>query len=549
MSLTRRSVDMPWPPGTVRIEDLHSKNADIILQPQPTTDPNDPLNWPSWRKYLNFILVNFYVLLVFALINMVTVTWASMNLELGFSYDILNDSYAAGCGSLCIGGIFLLPFALKYGRRPVYILSLAVQCGIAVWSARVQNVADLMMVNILGCFVGALCEVMMQMTVADVFFVHQRGLMNSIYIWVLTIGSSLAPLAAGYVTASQGWRWVWWWTAILIGVFVVLMFFLYEETKYECKTLDGFPTTNRPSQDDFTGSVNQALEEKSPPSKDTEANTVEVSRRESQLTRVEIDPTIPVKPYWKKLALWSSSPRSIRFLVRHSYQPFLILWHIRAVLYMSLLNGAMTAAAIMPITVYSVYMTLPPYNFEPQQIGLLGLPAFIGTLIAALICGPLSDWMILRMARSNGGIYEPEMRLWLILAFTPFVAAGLLMFGIGLDRGLPWPFVAVGLGVGSFGMTPAMSLSLTYLTDAYTEIISDSLVAVTFVKNLFPTILVFALTPWITAVGLGNVFITAAVIFVFILLGNIIFIRFGKRFRMRSAEKYRLYAGHSLEAA
>ena len=59
------------------------------------------------------------------------------------------------------------------------------------------------MVNIWGCFVGALCEVMVQMTVADFFFVHQRGVMNSIYIWNLTIGTTLVPLAAGYVTSSQ----------------------------------------------------------------------------------------------------------------------------------------------------------------------------------------------------------------------------------------------------------------------------------------------------------------------------------------------------------
>lgn len=484
--------------------ELHSNNAEVILQPRPSTDPNDPLvtpfhlscskclsdpkqNWPTWRKYLNFSLVSLYVLLVFALyvslhnaigvpaymsfsrINMVTVTWASMSLDLGFSYDILNDSYAAGCGALCVGGIFLLPFAVKYGRRPLYVLSLAVQCGIAIWSARIQSAGDLIMVNILGCFVGALCEVMMQMTVADVFFVHQRGLMNSIYVWILIIGSSLAPLAAGYVTVSQGWRWVWWWTAILIGVFLILMFFLYEETKYDCHAIVGLPSVGRPSQDDLTSQVDREDEEaKSSPPKD--ANNSVAPRQQLALEEVEIDATIPVKPYWKKLALWSSSPDSFRSLIRHCYQPFFILWNIPAVLYMSILNGAMTTSAIMPITVYSIYMTLPPYNFSPQQIGLLGLPSFIGTLVATLICGPLSDWIILQMARRNGGIYEPEMRLWLILAFTPFMAAGLLMFGIGLDKGLPWPFVCVGLGLSSFGMTPAMSLSLTYLTDAYTEV-------------------------------------------------------------------------------
>ncbi|KIW87923.1 uncharacterized protein Z519_11508 [Cladophialophora bantiana CBS 173.52] len=325
------------------------------------------------------------------------------------------------------------------------------------------------------------------------------------------------------------------------------MFFLYEETKYECQTVNGFPSPSRPSQRDLARQVDSDLEEKQSPANDAIVSVV--PRPEVPLVGVRIDPIIPVKPYWKKLALWSSSPKSIRSLVRHSYQPFFILWHIPAVLYMSILNGAMTAAAIMPITVCSIYMTMAPYNLMAQEIGLLSLPEFIGALAAAVICGPLNDWVILRMARSNGGIYEPEMRLWLILTFAPFVAAGLLMFGIGLERGLPWPFIAVGLGVASFGSTPATSLSLAYLTDAYTEIISDALVAVTFVKNLFPTALVFALTPWITAVELANVFIRATVIFIIILFGDIISIAFGKRFRTCSAGNYRLYAGHPLEKA
>ncbi|RMZ75809.1 hypothetical protein DV738_g5268, partial [Chaetothyriales sp. CBS 135597] len=404
-----------------------------------------------------------------------------MGEELGYSEAMLNDSFAAGCAALSLGGVILLPFALKYGRRSVYLISLAAECGIAIWSARMQNVGDLMAVNILECLVGALNEVMIQMTVADVFFVHQRGLMNSIFIWTWIFGGSLAPVAAGYVTISQGWRWVWWWTAILMGVFLVIMFFFYEETKYDHRTIKNLSTPGNHSQDDGPGQV----KERPSLSKDADTTSVAV-QLETELTRPQIDPTIPVKPYWKKLALWSStsSGGSLRFLIRHCYQPFLILWNIPAVLYMSLLNGAMLSALLVPITVYSIYMTEPPYNFTPEQVGLMGIPGFLGTMVSTIICGPLSDWLIVRMARNNGGIYEPEMRLWLILAFTPFVAAGLLMFGIGIDKGLPWPFVCVGLGLASLGTTPAMSQSLTYLTDAYTDIISDSLVAVVFVKNL-----------------------------------------------------------------
>lgn len=35
--------DPAWPPGTVRLELLKSGNAEIVLLPRPTLDPNDPL--------------------------------------------------------------------------------------------------------------------------------------------------------------------------------------------------------------------------------------------------------------------------------------------------------------------------------------------------------------------------------------------------------------------------------------------------------------------------------------------------------------------------
>lgn len=131
-----------------------------------------------------------------------------MNIQLGFSYTILNDSYALGNGTLAIGAFLLIPFALKYGRRPIYIFSTAAQLGICVWSARIETVADIMLVNAFSCGVGALAEVIVQMTIADMYFVHERGRMNQIYVWMVNTGASLAPVAAGYITVSQGWRWM-----------------------------------------------------------------------------------------------------------------------------------------------------------------------------------------------------------------------------------------------------------------------------------------------------------------------------------------------------
>lgn len=196
-----------WPPGTVRIETLQlAAGKDIILQPRPGDDPNDPLNWADWRKRINFGLAAWYAFLNFGYISAVTPTWIPMNEQLGFSYAILNDAYALGGAGTALAAFVLVPFALKYGRRPIYIVSTVLQFAIAVWSAKQETVADQMLVNLFLNSIGALAEVMVQMTVADMFFVPQRGVANTIYVWVAFSGAFLWPVAGGFITITQGWR-------------------------------------------------------------------------------------------------------------------------------------------------------------------------------------------------------------------------------------------------------------------------------------------------------------------------------------------------------
>ncbi|KAJ9293590.1 hypothetical protein DTO271G3_7669 [Paecilomyces variotii] len=548
MDVERQDRDATWPPGTVKLEDLRAgTDGEIILQPRPSTDPNDPLNWPKWRKYLNFGLSCYYAVMVYALIDAATPTWTPMNEQLGFSYDILNDSYAIGCGTLAIGAFLLIPFALKFGRRPVYILSTAVQFAISIWSAKLQTVTDLMLVNVFSCLVGALAEVIVQMTVADVFFVHQRGLMNSLYVWFENIGGSLAPLAAGYITVSQGWRWVWWWIAVFFGLGLICFVFLYEESKYTLRAIDGISVNelHRPIDGNETTEKGQTFKTQLT-TQATETGTNQ--ELQPQSNSASVDTTIPTKTYWQRLTLWSSSPGSLHSFVRHSYQPFMILISIPAVFYMSLLYGAMLAASTVMVTTLSSWMAEPPYNFNAAQIGLMSLPPWIGTTLGSLVCGPMSDWLILFLAKRNKGIYEPEMRLWVIAAFIPFVPAGLFMFGIGLNNGSPWPVLAVGYALCNFGTTPASSIALTYITDAYTEIVADALVAVTFTRNLLSTIFVFVLSPWIAKVGMKNVYVTIGVLLTAVLLGMFIFIAYGKMFRVKTAHVYRYYAARQFES-
>lgn len=362
----------------------------------------------------------------------------------------------------------------------------------SAWSARMQTVTDIMLVNIFSCLVGALSEVLAQMTVADLYFVHERGLMNSVYVWTMMVGIDLSPLAGGYVVESQGWRWVWWWMVILFGGGLVAFLFGYEETKYAAPA-EGHPVSE--NADD-----QHAKEEKE--KEDIEATLPAESRNglselQQQKQHLQsfhwVDNTIPPKPYTQKLKLWTPSPTPLTTAARHSYEPFIMLATIPALLFMSLVYGAMTAASNVTVTTLSSWMTKPPYNFNASQIGLMGIPPFVGTTIGVMISGPLSDRLILRLARSNDGVFEPEMRLWMAIVFVPFVPAGLLMFGVGLNDERHWALLAAGLGIVAFGTVPPSSVALTYLTDAYEDVSFPPCQLIPFTpkkkkkKNSYPT--------------------------------------------------------------
>jgi MFS family permease len=139
---------------------------------------------------------------------------------------------AINYGGLAIGCIFFVPFVHKFGRRPLYLFSSALQLASVVWQAKVHTFGDLIGSNLISGLGGAISETMVQITIADIFFVHQHALMNGWYLVATGLSVFLGPVASGYVVESQGWRWMWWWCAIFMSIQLLLVVFMFEESKY-----------------------------------------------------------------------------------------------------------------------------------------------------------------------------------------------------------------------------------------------------------------------------------------------------------------------------
>lgn len=71
--------------------------------------------------------------------------------------------------------------------------------------------------------------------------------------------------------------------------------------------------------------------------------------------------------------------------------------------------------------------------------------------------------------------------------------------------------------------------------------------ALTFSRNTLSTIFVFAMTPWIDAVGIANVFNTIGVIGLVVLLFAFVVLWKGKIWRHRNARRYRFFAARQFD--
>lgn len=178
----------------------------IVLSPEPSSDPDDPLNWSITRKTLSFLVVNLYSFMVAVVALSTAVTYGALIAEFDTTAEYLNVGTAVSILFIGMGNIIWNPVvsfsgcpkirknisltlqALRYGRRPVYILSCLLTGVAQVIAATAQRSDVFVGSRILMGFVAAPFEQLPAVTVNDQFFVHRRGFGLSMYVLAATLG-------------------------------------------------------------------------------------------------------------------------------------------------------------------------------------------------------------------------------------------------------------------------------------------------------------------------------------------------------------------------
>jgi MFS family permease len=111
-------------------------------------------------------------------------------------------------------------------------------------------------------------------------------------------------------------------------------------------------------------------------------------------------------------------------------------------------------------------MTNEPYNFSTTATGLMFLSALVGSIFG-YFTGVFADTIVVFLARRNGGVKEPEMRLWTLCISFVYAGVGYLLYGWAADAGLPWIAIAIGLGAMIAHQVSACSIATAYAMDCF----------------------------------------------------------------------------------
>lgn len=523
-----------WVPGTVHLVDIdnslsleHNGKSDIILIPQPSDDPNDPLTWSWKKKNFQFVILFYWSFLTAVATNWVGPAWADWVEEFDTTYSQLNNTSACGFLFLGIGCLFLQPTAMNFGRRGVYLLATVIQTVGNVAGGVAHHVGLLYCSSILTCFAGAPCDSLVQISTTDIFFQHERANRISLLTFALYSGSYLGPVAAGYIVDNEkfGWRWCFWFLVIFFGALCAFQFFFMEDSTFFRLTTASKTEENTLVQVK-SKELNVDLDKSSLINdKDIEINSVN-SKKRSYIQRLNVIETVynDPRPWWKIFArplLTVAFPASVWGGFVYGVQ---IMW-------LSLIA-----------TTQSEFFGAAPYNYSAIGVGNTNFSSLIGCFFGMFWGGNLSDKFVAWKARRNGGVLEPEFRLWFLLLPAIINSAGLLMYGLGSNAGVKWILPAgFGMAFLGFGMGSAGAIVLTYAIDCYPEMQSECLVLMLFIRNMIGTGFTFAIQPWLDTNGVVT---TTWLMFMLSMVFNfscLIFIQWGKTFRVMTKNIYVKY--------
>jgi len=282
-----------------------------------------------------------------------------------------------------VGPLFLSPLSEIYGRCIVLNVSNAFFCAFTLGCALAPDLGGLIAMRFLAGVGGSACLTIGTGVIADMYIAQQRGKAIAMYSVGILFGPILGPIIGGFVAQRAGWRWDMW-IVLIAGCLLTAALIVFNTETY---------------------------------------HPVLLSRKVAKL-RVELNrPDLQNVMTFNKDAAAKSQFQILKHgIVRPMRMLTTSLVVLCCSLYVSFLFGLLI---LLFTTITPVF--IQTYGWSPELTGLAYLGIGLGNFLGIAIVAKTSDATIIRLAKKNRGVYEPEMRLPLCVFFGMLIPVSLFM--------------------------------------------------------------------------------------------------------------------------
>jgi MFS family permease len=526
---------------------LKTSKTGIILHPQPTDSPNDPLNWGVWTKASQLAILIFITAFTAATSNDAGADMDKLNEIYDISYAAMNTGAGILFLSIALSTYLLGPSASLYGRKMTYLLCILVGLLGAVWFGKSNKTSDEVWSQL---FVGAsegCAEACVQLSISDMFYAHQLSWVLTLYMIATSGGTYLGPLIAGFIEEYQTFRWVGWWGAILSGVLLVVLIFTQYETYFDRSryvpkeiTSEELRVISRPTEKDqelVTVEVSSNMSKGAEPSQSTSTlDSFYIQNNGADENRI---------PFFRRIQPITLATNLKGFGIKQYIQRLFLMLRVfwfPPVVLSGILWGLQDAFLTFYLTTEDNQYYDPPFNLSATGVALMNVPCLIGSIIGCFYAGVLSDSFVAWMARRRNGIQEAEDYLYFLIAVFFACPIGLMVFAVGTDRLWNWRVTyCVGLSFIGFSFGCSGDIAMSYLMLAYPEMVLEGMIGVSLINNFIGSIFTFVCSYWLDAMGNTNTYAILSAVQVLACVFAIPFLIWGKRMRLWTRKYYLNY--------
>lgn len=160
-----------------------SKVHIVTFQPG---DPQDPRNWPAWRKWLIIGSILFVDLTVSFGASGFSPASTKFAKDFSVSSKVATLGLSIYVGGLALGPMSLAPLSEYFGRTPLYIIPYGIYLLFLMATALVQNLGGFLALRFLSGLFASVTIANFGGTISDLYEIRNTGFAMSLFLWAAT---------------------------------------------------------------------------------------------------------------------------------------------------------------------------------------------------------------------------------------------------------------------------------------------------------------------------------------------------------------------------